>query len=292
MVNSNPQKHIVLESLVDFLDQELDTEFDKRPKGTPKSIKTPRDLIEAEELPNSKTVGGSLPKYIAVDGESDDVYQGDHIAVTPAQRILVNLLVASFIVFVFFGFFNPSTLLVTMRTLFKWVVTSLRIATPFVLRIVENFSRLAYNSIKIIFTKLSLLKWTGFIGTLGLAYKVQWGTVVDRVHSQVSSLKTRIISAFKNVMASLREITIDPIVEYVIKPVIHLGSDIQKETALMGEMFVNGFGVLINRKASVHAGGMIVAGGYPRTRIKHQKPFKDDEKHTETRQKHVARVRQ
>lgn len=294
MVYSNPQKHIVLESLVDFLDQEIDTEFDKRPKGTPKSIKTPRDLIEAEELPDPKPVGGSPAKYLSYDGEnrvfeSDGVHETDEITLT--QRIVVNILMASFIVFVFFGFFSPSTLLVTMNTMFKWVVMTLRIATPFVIRIVENFSMLAFRTIKSIFVKLSLLEWTGFVGTLGLAYGVDWKSIADRAGNKARSIKMNISVAFKSVMKVVKKATIDPIVKWVVRPVVHLSGDILSETKLMGDMFVDGFGVLMNRKKPVHAGGMVVAGGYPRTRIKHQKPFKDDGREKEARQKHVARVR-
>lgn len=265
-----PPKHVVLESLVDFLNKELDSKFDEHPKGTPRSIHTPRELIEAR-LGDQK--GGTESKFYDEDDDEQE------LEMSPAMSVLVKILVVAFVVFCYFGFFKPTTTINSMISLLNWVITSVKINTPKAVTIIENFSVLANKALHMIFIEKGGLKAVGFVSVVGVIYGMQWKKISRGVAGGVRVVKTSFLATFHKLMASFNDKLIEPIAKYVLRPVAMLVLDVTSPVKYLADICIHGVKKLLNivtdepdssngnhKEIKEYRGGMMIAGNHPKTR--------------------------
>ena len=264
---SKPPKSVVLEALVDFMDTELNTNFKKRPSGTPTSVRTPRQLIEIdlEQVPTQIKRGGtpsSKRKY-------HDEEEIQTIDVSPAMIVFTKLLVVAFVVFVYFGFFKFGTTVASMKGMFSWLLKTLKIGVPGAMHIMGNFLRIAFVSLKTIMIDFKGLKVAGFVSVVGLFYGIEWHKFAHGISSAAREAKNKILEAFYKLMGVFNDEAIEPIARMIVRPAAQLVYDISMPVVTLTKVVTFGLRKLVSVATGATSGGgnnLMVAGNHPVTR--------------------------
>ena len=263
-------KSVVMDTLVDFLDKELDSTLTQKPKGTPSSVSTPRELIQQTLRPSNivtqahiqATRGGS-DKYRIEEGNEE-------VDISPAQLLVTKLMTVAFIVFLYFGFFKTSTTVSVIKSTLVWLFKTLKIGVPAMLTIIGNFATIAGSALKTVLIDMKGLNIAGFVGTIGLFFSFKWnkGDSAERGQSKLAE-------TFHRVKSVLNDSIIEPIARVVVRPVLKVGYDIAGISAYLANTVLFGMKSLVGTIASaVQKGGeksrqrteLTIVGGYPHTR--------------------------